>query len=167
MGLARHSRRGVAIISAFLLASSAGVGAAVAAPEAPSEEEIERSWQRVDDTAGQIAHLEVQLASNAADVEVAQQDAAIATDLYNQAAVDLEEAEAEAETAAADAERADAEVLAASQEVARLATAAYRDNAGLGHLEMVVTANGVGDMPYRAQVGRAAGRYGAAGIGVA
>lgn len=142
-------RRGIALFSALLLASAAGVSTATASPVIPSESEIADSWSQVDSTAGRIADLEVRLARQATDLEAAEQAAAIASEAYNQAAVDLEDAEADALTAAEDATRADEEVSLASDEVARLAMAAYR-NQGLGHLEVLTTADGLDDMLNRA-----------------
>src|SRR5699024_2688172 len=142
--------RGFTGLAALLLAGAASLGSATAAPQLPSQDDVDEAWSHVEDTAERVAALEVQLAADAAAVETAEQEAAIASDAYNQAVADLEEAEAEADATAADAARADAEVVEASEEVARLATAAYRNDGGLTALEIFLSSTGVQDVLYRA-----------------
>ncbi|CAM3603236.1 NlpC/P60 family protein [Occultella aeris] len=142
---ARHGRRLVAVLGSVVLAGTLAVGSAAAEPTIPSQDDIDDSQAAADSTASQIATLEVQLATNAAALDAANIDAAVAAEAYNQAAVDLETAQQDADAAQAASDRADADVLAASQEVARIATAAYRNGGDLQQLSVFLSADGVQD----------------------
>ncbi|WP_163543678.1 NlpC/P60 family protein [Occultella kanbiaonis] len=142
---ARPGRRLVAVLGSVVLAGTLAVGSAAAEPTIPSQDDIDDSQAAADSTASQIAALEVQLAANAAALDAADIDAAVAAEAYNQAAVDLETAQQDADAARTAADQADADVLAASQEVARIATAAYRNGGDLQQLSVFLSADGVQD----------------------
>lgn len=145
MAVLRKRRRIVGIFGVFAVSSSLFIASAVAAPVYPSQDDVDEAQAQVDDTASQIAGLEVKLASNSAALETANVNASLASDAYNQSVLDLQSAEAAATAAADAAAQADAEVLAASQEVARLATAAYRNGGDLQQLEIFLSADGLQD----------------------
>ncbi|UFU03496.1 NlpC/P60 family protein [Ruania suaedae] len=126
-------------------ALSLGLLGAPASADVPSVEDIEDAQGEVDETAGRVASLEVQLAQNAAARDEAQIDASVAAENYNQAAVERDEALADAEAATEAAEQADEDVAEASRDVARIANAAYRNGGQMQQIGMFLSADGLQD----------------------
>ncbi|MFV0253447.1 MAG: C40 family peptidase [Beutenbergiaceae bacterium] len=131
----------VALVAGFGLVA----GSAVAAPNAPDEDDIAAVDAAADDTEQQIAALEAELATNAEALEAADIAAAVAVEDHLQAQVELEDAQAAEAAAATAATEADAELDAATAGLAELAMASYRSGGDLAQLGMLLSADGIED----------------------
>ncbi|MFC7407077.1 C40 family peptidase [Georgenia alba] len=115
------------ITAAFAALVVGGTLIPAAAFATPSQEDISSAREAERSTSQQIAALEIELASVAAQAEEARVRAQIANEQYLRAQVALDEAEARAEEAQAQADAAAEEVDAARTELGQIGAALYRD----------------------------------------
>lgn len=111
----------------------------------PSDDDIAAVNEQADDTRRQIASLEVELATTAAERDRATLQAQIAAEAFNDASVRLDEAKRAAAQAQKELEQANAERDEARGAVAAIAMSAYRNGGSFSQLSMYLQADGITD----------------------
>ncbi|MPV48421.1 hypothetical protein GCG21_00030 [Pseudactinotalea sp. HY160] len=115
------------------------------AAAAPSDDDIAAVNEQAEDTSRQVAELEVELATNSAELDRATLQSQIAAEDFNDATVELDQAESAAAEAQEALTAANAERDEARAAVAAIAMSAYRNGGSFSQLSMFLEADGITD----------------------
>src|SRR5690625_4198504 len=120
--------------------------AATAAPDFPSEAEVDDARQREQQSQDAVADAESELAAASADLDRLTVEAMVAVEDSNEAEAALQTAEDAEATAQAEAQKAAARASEARAELGGLAANAYANGGDLRHLAVIFDADDAGQL---------------------
>lgn len=146
----RRVRWAPAAAAALSLVMAVMTATPVAAqPDAPSEEELEQSKDKVEERAGAVDDVQAKLAKARERMDTRAAEAQRLVEKYYREQVELERARQEYERARQRVAEAEQGVEKARDRMAELAAQRYRSGGGLGHLSVMLDANGPRDVVNR------------------
>ena len=133
-----------ALLTVPLLIPGAALGASgvQARPKAPSQAAVERAQRQARDARSQVAALQTRVTSAQNNLVSLNGKLAQASEQYNGAVYQQQQAQKAADAATATATTAEQDMFAAQTDLSRFASAAYRSGGDLGAVDALLSAQG-------------------------
>ena len=112
----------------------------------PSKRAVNEARAKAQAARGQVAALQTKIAASSAKLVTLGANLANASELYNAAVYQEEQAKQKADAAARDAASAEAKAMATETELNRFASAAYRSGGDIARVSSMLSANGPQDL---------------------